>query len=59
VGEQLEFAYFAGCWTGTLESDWRQVLGLDDAIMFDRLSYVDEHMLWVWFKSPSVIRSLD
>lgn len=59
VGEQLEFAYFAGCWTGTLESDWRQVLGLDDAIMFDRLSYVEEHMLWVWFKSPAVIRGLN
>jgi hypothetical protein len=59
VGEQLQYVYFAGCWTGNLESEWRRVLGLDDATMFNRLSFVDEHMLWVWFKSPGVIRGLD
>ena len=58
VGQQLQYVYFAGCWTGDLESEWRQVLGLDDAMMFNRLSYVDEHMLWVWFKSPEVIGGL-
>ena len=59
VGEQLQYIYFAGCWTGNLESEWRQVLGLDDAMMFNRLSFVEEHMLWAWFKSPGVIRGLD
>jgi hypothetical protein len=58
VGEQLQYAYFAGCWTGDLESEWRQVLGLDESMMFDRLSFVTEHMLWVWFKSPGVISGL-
>ena len=58
AGEQLQYAYFAGCWTGDLESEWRQVLGLDESMMFDRLSFVTEHMLWVWFKSPGVISGL-
>jgi hypothetical protein len=58
VGKQLQYAYFAGCWTGDLESEWRQVLSLDDAMMFNRLSYVDEHMLWVWFRSPGVLKGL-
>ena len=59
AGEQLQYMYFAGCWTGDLESEWRQALGFDDATMFNRLSFVEEHMLWAWFKSPGVIRELD
>jgi hypothetical protein len=58
VGEQLQSVYFAGCWTGDLESEWRQTLGLDDATMFNRLSFVEEHLLWVWFKAPEMIRGL-
>lgn len=58
VGDDLQFVYFAGCYTGKLEAEWRDVLRLDDAILFDRLSSVDEHMLWVWFKSPGVIGKL-
>ena len=59
VGQELQFVYFAGCEAGHLESEWRRVLGLDDAIMFDRISYVAEHLLWVWTKSPTVIAGLD
>ena len=58
VGNDLQFAYFAGCYTGDLETEWKQVLDVENVIMFDRLSYVDEHMLWVWFKSPAVIKKL-
>src|SRR6185295_794600 len=36
AGEQLQYAYFAGCWTGDLETEWRQVLGLEDAKLFHR-----------------------
>jgi hypothetical protein len=59
VGDWLQFVYFAGCDAGYLESQWRSVLRVEDAIMFDRISYVDEHMLWVWFKSPGVIAALN
>jgi len=59
VGEGLQYVYFAGCWTGDLEGEWRQVLGLEDATMFPRLSFVEEHMLWVWFRSPAVIAGLN
>jgi hypothetical protein len=59
VGGQLQYVYFAGCWTGDLETEWRQVLGLEGATMFHRLSFVDEHMRWVWFNSPAVIMGLN
>lgn len=58
VGEDLQFAYFAGCYTGNLEAEWQQRLGAGEMVMFDRISYVDEHMLWVWLKSPGVIKQL-
>lgn len=58
VGKDLQFAYFAGCYTGDLETEWKQVLDVENVIMFDRLSAVDEHMLWVWFKSPAIIKNL-
>lgn len=58
VGEDLQFVYFSGCYTGKLENEWKEVLRLNDAILFDRLSAVDEHMLWAWFASPGVIKNL-
>lgn len=58
VGDDLQFVYFAGCYTGDLMTEWKQVLRVDNAILFDRLSFVDEHMLWAWFKSPGVIKNL-
>lgn len=58
VGEDLQFAYFAGCFTGDLEAEWNQTLHAEELIMFDRISFVDEHMLWVWLKSPGVIKNL-
>lgn len=58
VGEDLQFVYFAGCFTGKLETEWKETLGIDQAVLFDRLSSVDEHMMWVWFKSASVIADL-
>jgi len=59
VGEQLQYVYFTGCYTGDLESEWRQVLRVETAKMFGRLSPMHEHLLWVWFKSPAVIAGLD
>ncbi|MEW6400652.1 MAG: hypothetical protein AB1649_02570 [Chloroflexota bacterium] len=59
VGERLQYVYFAGCYTGNMESEWRQVLDVETANMFGRLSTVEEHMLWVWFKSPGIIAGLE
>jgi hypothetical protein len=59
VGDQLQYMYLASCWTGFLELDWRQVLGLDSVRMFNRLSFVEEHLHRVWFKSPAVIAGLN
>jgi hypothetical protein len=59
AGEQLQYVYFAGCWTGDRAAEWRQVLGLEDGKMFNRLSFVNEHMMWAWLKSPAVIAALE
>lgn len=59
IGNQLQFVYFAGCDAGILRSDWLRVLHLEDAIMFDRISIVGEHLFWVWTKSPSLISGLN
>lgn len=58
VGNQLQFVYFAGCDAGRLEDQWRRVLRLEDAVMFDRVSLVVEHLIWVWTKSPMIISAL-
>lgn len=58
VGEDLQFVYFSGCYTGDREADWKRVLKVENAVLFDRISYVDEHMLWAWFKSPTIIKNL-
>ena len=58
AGDQLQFIYFAGCDAGRLENAWHRALGYDQAIMFDRISLVGEHLVWVWTKSPAVIYGL-
>lgn len=58
VGSKLQFVYFAGCEAGSLRSEWLNALHLKDAIMFDRISYVGEHLAWIWFKSPAAIAGL-
>lgn len=58
AGDQLEFVYFAGCDAGRRENAWHYVLGYKQAIMFDRISLVGEHLVWVWTKSPAVIYNL-
>lgn len=58
AGDQLQFIYFAGCDAGRREGAWKRALGYDRAIMFDRISIVGEHLVWVWTKSPAVIYGL-
>lgn len=58
AGNQLQFIYFAGCDAGRRENAWQRALGYDQAIMFDRISLVGEHLVWVWTKSPAVIYRL-
>jgi hypothetical protein len=59
AGERLQYVYFGGCDTGDLRADWEQVLAPSEIKSFDRVSFVSEHLLWVWFKSPGVIERLN
>ncbi len=54
----LQFVYFAGCDTGDLAEEWKRALAPAEVKSFDRISFVEEHLLWVWLQSPRVIAAL-
>ena len=59
TGPQLRYVYFAACYAGLLDSDWETALYPAQVQSFDRLSFVDEHFLWVWQKGAKVISSIE
>jgi uncharacterized membrane protein len=59
AGSQLRYVYFAACHAGYLESEWRQSLAPADVKTFARISYVEEHFVWVWTEGAKVIRSME
>ena len=59
AGSQLRYVYFAACYAGYLESEWRQALAPADVKTFARISYVEEHFVWVWTEGAKVIRSME
>ncbi len=59
TGPQLRFVYFAACDAGVLKADWEKVLSPAQVQLFDRISYVHEHFLWVWTKGANIIRNIE
>jgi hypothetical protein len=59
AGSQLRYVYFAACYAGYLESEWKQLLAPADVVTYARISYVEEHFVWVWTKGAEVIRSME
>ena len=59
TGPQLRYVYFAACYAGTLKTDWENALSPAQVRAFDRLSFVDEHFLWVWFRGAKVISNIE
>ncbi|MBN2388119.1 MAG: hypothetical protein JXB85_13970 [Anaerolineales bacterium] len=57
AGQNLQFVYFSGCFAGALESEWAQSLSPAKIITFNRVTWVLEHMLWLW--TDGVIVALD
>ena len=55
AGSQLRYVYFAACYAGYRESDWRKALTPADVQTYARITGVEEHFLWVWFKGVKVI----
>lgn len=56
---QLRFVYFAACYAGYLESEWEQALAPAEVQTFARISYVEEHFMWVWLRGAKVIASIE
>ncbi len=59
AGPQLQYVYFAACYAGYLESEWKQVLIPAEVKTFARISYVEEHFMWVWLKGAKIIAGLE
>jgi uncharacterized membrane protein len=59
AGTQLRYVYFAACYAGDRESEWRQVLAPADVQIYARITSVEEHFLWVWLKGAKVILNLN
>ena len=58
VNPKLQYIYLAGCETDVPGANWEAVLSPAEVKSFNRMSYIDEHLLWIWFKSPAVIEKL-
>jgi len=59
AGSQLRYVYFAACFAGYRESDWKQALAPANVQTYARISYVEEHFFWVWLKGVEVIRGME
>lgn len=58
VGPNLQFVYINGCDVGDREDAWRESLGDVELVVFDRISFEQEHILWYVFKGPLVVLNL-
>jgi hypothetical protein len=58
AGSQLRYVYFAACYAGYLESEWKQSLAPAEVQTYDRISYVEEHFMWVWLRGAKVIQQM-
>jgi hypothetical protein len=58
VGPNLQFVYINGCDVGDREDAWRESLGDVELVVFDRISFEQEHILWYAFKGPMVVLNL-
>jgi len=55
VNTALQFVYMSGCDQG---SGWREAFAPAEVLTFDRLTTVAEHVWWMWFDGPRVVRAL-
>jgi hypothetical protein len=58
VGANLQFVYLASCYAGNMENQWIQSLAPAKVLMFNRISWIPEHVYWLWFKGPEAVSEL-
>ena len=57
VGENLKFVYLAQCNGGVLADEWPQAFAPAMIKSFDRISLYPEHIFWLWYKLPRILRN--
>jgi hypothetical protein len=57
IGKNLKFVYLAQCNGGVLHKEWAQAFSPAKIKSFDRTSLYPEHIYWLWFKLPGLLRN--
>lgn len=52
----LRLVYLSGCDSGDQRDAWEKAFAPAEVITYDRLSAVLEHVWWLWFRGPDVVR---
>jgi hypothetical protein len=58
AGPNLQFVYIASCNAGNLENQWIASLAPAKVLLYGRVSWIPEHVYWLWFKGPKVVSEL-
>ena len=58
-GKQLQFVYLTSCDSGAKKEAWEKALAPAQVITYARLTAVVEHIRWMWFQGPEVVRTLE
>jgi hypothetical protein len=58
AGSNLQLIYMAGCFTGSMEQEWKRSLAPAEVISFNRFSWVFEHVMWLWFRGPILVSKM-
>jgi elongation factor P hydroxylase len=58
VNPALQYVYLTGCDTGLLKEQWQSGLVPAQVKTFGRLSTTLEHIFWLWFQGPDVLKAL-
>ena len=58
AGPNLQFVYIASCNAGNFEKQWLQSLTPAKVLLYGRVSWIPEHIYWLWFKGPKVVSAL-
>ncbi len=59
VGRDLRYVYLSGCDSGAQAEAWERALRPAQVSTHNRLTAVVEHVWWMWFEAPGIIREVD
>ncbi len=57
-GHDLQFVYISACYAGEKASEWERKFAPAKIVTYDRLSSPLEHLWWLWFDAPDLLREV-